>query len=151
MKMKNFNPKTNYEESAIQKSLYDNFKHIATSILVSAIEDADLEFFEDDYEKWKELRLKRKKKSEVLIEIDLRNEFDYKQGYKETLFDIAEVTLSASNIPSKILEQRKMFESNQCKTLVKLTGYKTETILNTAKLHGWKIGCDYKEKDIFDL
>ena len=151
MDITKFNPKTNYEESAIQKSVYGNFKHIATSILVSAIEDADLEFFEDDYDKWKELRLKRKKKSEILVDIDLQNEFKYKQGYKETLFDIAEVTLSASNIPSEILEQRKLFESNQCKTLVKLTGYKMETIFNIAKLHGWKVGCDYKEKDIFDL
>ena len=43
-----------------------------------------------------------------------------------------------------------MYEKNKMKTLIKLTGFKKETILNVAKLHGWKIGVDYVEPTLFD-
>ena len=33
---------------------------------------------------------------------------------------------------------------------VNTTGFKKETILNVAKLHGWKIGIDYVEPTLFD-
>ena len=37
------------------------------------------------------------------------------------------------------------------KDLIKLTNYKKETLMNIAKLHGWKIGVDYVEPTIFDF
>ena len=36
------------------------------------------------------------------------------------------------------------------KDLVKLTGYRKETLLNIAKLHGWGIGIDCVEPSMFD-
>lgn len=143
--------KTVYEDFAIQKAIHGNLRHIATSILASAIEDADVEFLTDDYEEWKVWRLRRKKKAEFFTELELKNEFTFKQNYKETLFDICEKWLRVSDIPQEIMNQRKMFEENKFKTLCKLTGYQMDTLNNIAKLHGWKIGCNYVEPTIFDL
>ena len=142
--------KTVYEDLAIQKAMYGNLRHIATSILASAIEDADVEFLTDDYEEWKVWRLKRKKKSDFFTELELKNEFAFKQNYKETLFDICEKWVKVSDIPQEIMNQRKMFEKNKYKTLCKLTGYQQDTLNNIAKVHGWKIGIDYVEPTLFD-
>lgn len=146
-----FNPKTVYDEFEIRRLLNKSTKHIATAILASALEDADVEFLEDNYDNWKELRLKRKKKSEILNEVDLNLEFNRKQDYKETLFDIANVWLKVSDIPNEILEQRKLFEENKMEALRKITNYQYDTLTNIAKLHGWKIGIRYVEPTIFDI
>lgn len=144
-------PKTNYEQFAYKKTMYANLKFLATAILVSALEDADVEFLESDYEEWKKIRLSYKKKSENLTELDLKREFEAKENYKEVLSDIGEITLSKNDIPSDILNEREMYEFNKSEKLSKLTGYKFDTLMNNAKLHGWKIGCRYEEPTIFDL
>ena len=146
-----FNPKTVYDEFEIRRLLNKNIKFIATAILVSALEDADVEFLEDNYDNWKELRLKRKKKSEIITEYELNEEFNRKQDYKETLFDIADIYIKVSDIPQDVLEQRKLFEENKMSTLCKITDYTFDTLNNIAKLHGWKIGVRYVEPTIFDL
>ena len=63
---------------------------------------------------------------------------------------ICEITVHASDIPNEIIEERRMYEKNKIKGLIKLTGFKKETIMNVAKLHGWKIGIDYVEPTLFD-
>ena len=143
--------KTTYEEFAFNKTTHDNLRFLATAILASALEDADTEFLEDDYEEWKHLRLLHKQKNENPNEIELLQEFKMKQKYKDTLFDIAEIYLRPSDIPEKNLKERALYENNSYKNLVKLTGYKQDTLINVAKLHGWKIGCMYQEPTIFDL
>lgn len=145
------NPKTTYEEFAYKKNSYCNLKFLATSILASAIEDADIEFLENDYDEWKKLRLSYKKKSEILNEIDLKTEFKLKQNYKEILCDIAEIYINKDDVPIEILSEREKFEMNEKNKLSKLTGYQNDTLVNIAKLHGWKIGCKYEEPTIFDL
>ena len=100
---------------------------------------------------WKQLRLKRQKKSEHITELDLDREFKFKEKYKETLFDISDIWLKVSDIPQETLEQRKLFEKNKISTLCKITNYQFDTLNNIAKLHGWKIGIDYEEPSIFDL
>ena len=143
--------KTNYEQFAIDRAMYANLRYMATAILASAIEDADVEFLTDDFDEWKTWRLKRKKKSEFFNDLELKQEFKYKQNYKETLFDICEKWLYVSDIPKDILEQRKLFEGTKLKDLSKKTNYQIDTLNNMAKLHGWKIGIDYVEPTIFDL
>ena len=150
-KNKKLKGSTVYEDFAIQKAMHRNLRYVATAILASAIEDADIEFLTDDYETWKTWRLKRKKKSEFFTELELKNEFKYKQKYKETLFDICDRWIGVDDIPKNILEQRKLFEENKISDLYKITGYQFDTLNNTAKLHGWKIGVDYVEPTIFDL
>ena len=145
------NSKTTYEEFAYKRTVYCNLKYLATSILASAIEDADVEFLEDNYEEWKKLRLSYKKKGEILNEIDLKTEFELKQNYKETLFDIADIYISKNDIPMDIISEREKFEMNERNKLIKITGYSFDTLVNIAKLHGWKIGCKYVEPTIFDL
>lgn len=145
------NPKTTLEEFAYKRTVYCNLKYLATSILASAIEDADVEFLEDDYDEWKTLRLNHKKKGENLTELDLQREFELKQNYKDTLIDIAEIYVSKNDIPMEIIAEREKFETNERNKLLKLTGYSLDTLNNIAKLHGWKIGCNYVEPTIFDL
>ena len=132
-------------------SIFFSIKFLATSILASAIEDADIEFLENDYDEWKKLRLSYKKKSEILNEIDLKTEFKLKQNYKEILCDIAEIYINKDDVPIEILSEREKFEMNEKNKLSKLTGYQNDTLVNIAKLHGWKIGCKYEEPTIFDL
>lgn len=143
--------KTVYEDFAIQKAMHGNLSHIATAILASAIEDADIEFLTNDYDEWKVWRKKRMRKNEFYTELEFKQEFDYKQNYKETLFDICERWLGVEDIPQEILEQRKLFEGNKLSKLCKITNYQFDTLNNMAKLHGWKIGVDYVEPTIFDL
>lgn len=143
--------KTIYEDFAIQKAMHGNLRHIATAILASAIEDADVEFLTNDYEEWKVWRKKRMKKSEFYTELEFKQEFNYKQNYKETLFDICEKWIGVEDIPQEILEQRKLFEETKMQKLSKITNYQFDTLNNIAKLHGWKIGCNYVEPTIFDL
>jgi hypothetical protein len=145
------NPKTVYEELAIKKNSYQNLRYIATAILASAVEDADVEFFTDDYNKWKTLRLKRNKKNSNFSEFDLKSEFKNKEMLKETLFDICEIQLKASDIPDDVLKQRELFENNTMDSLLKNTAYKHNTLMNIAELHNWKIGINYQEPTIFDL
>lgn len=142
--------KTVYEDFAIQKAMHGNLSHIATAILASAIEDADIEFLTNDYDEWKVWRKKRMRKNEFYTELEFKQEFDYKQNYKETLFDICERWLGVEDIPQEILEQRKLFEGNKLSKLCKITNYQFDTLNNMAKLHGWKIGVDYVEPTLFD-
>lgn len=141
---------TPYEDMAMEQANVNSLKQVACAILLSAVEDADIEFLTDDYEEWKYYREKRKKKGEFFTEIEYKLEFKGKQDYKNALFDICEITVHACDIPQKIIEERKMYESNKMKNLVKLTNYKKETLMNIAKLHGWKIGVDYVEPSMFD-
>ena len=141
---------TPYQDLAIENVNKNTLKQLVSAILLSAVEDADVEFLTDDYDEWKYYREKRKKKNEFFTEIEYQLEFRRKQEYKDSLFDICEITIRASDIPNKIIEERRMYEKNKMKTLIKLTGFKKETILNVAKLHGWKIGIDYIEPTLFD-
>lgn len=141
---------TPYEDLAIENANGNALKQLACAILLSAVEDADVEFLTDDYEEWKYYREKRKKKSDVFTEIDYQIGFKKKQEYKEVLFDICEITVRSSDIPNEVLEERRMYERNKMKNLMKLTGFKKETLMNVAKLHGWKIGIDYVEPSMFD-
>ena len=86
----------------------------------------------------------------VLVEFDYQREFKEKEKFKNCLFDICDLYIRVSDIPDKIRKEREMFERNKMKDLVKLTGYQKETLLNMAKLHGWKIGVDYVEPSMFD-
>lgn len=142
---------TPYEDLAFTKANHSGLKQLASSILLSAIEDADVEFLTDDYEEWKCYREKRKMKNEFFTELDYQLEFKGKQNYKDSLFDICEITIRATDIPKEILEERRMYETNKIKNLIKLTGFKKETVINIAKLHGWKIGVDYVEPTLFDF
>lgn len=141
---------TPYKDIAMDYVAQDCLKQLACSLLLSAIEDADVEFLTDDYDEWKYYREKRKKKSEVLIEPDYRMEFGMKQNWKEVLFHICDVYLHVSDIPKENLEQRRLFEKNNLTELCKITGYKKETLSNMSKFHGWKIGIDYVEPTMFD-
>lgn len=141
---------TPYEDLAIENANRNTLKQLACAILLSAVEDADVEFLTDDYEEWKYYREKRKKKSDFFTEIDYQIDFKKKQEYKEVLFDICEITVRSSDIPNNVLEERRMYERNKMKNLMKLTGFKKETLMNIAKLHGWKIGIDYTEPSMFD-
>ena len=141
---------TPYQDLAMEEVNRSSLRQLASAILLSAIEDADIEFLTDDYEEWKYHREKRKRKNEFFTEIEYKLEFLRKQKYKNTLFDICEITIRASDIPKEIIEERRMYETNKMKNLIKLTGYKKETLLNIAKLHGWKIGIDYVEPSMFD-
>ncbi len=142
---------TPYEDIAIENANFYNLKQLASAILLSAIEDADVEFLTDDYDEWKIYRIKRQRKSDVFNEIDYRNEFRIKQIYKESLFDICDICVTVNDIPKEIMEERKMYESNKIKDLIKLTKYKKETLGNIAKIHGWKIGVNWVQPTIFDL
>ena len=141
---------TPYEDLMIQRLENKNLKQIACCIILSAIEDADIEFLTDDYEEWKTWRNKRKKRSEVLNELDYKLEFKGKQDYKDALFSICDVYVRVSDIPQKTLDERRMYETSCMKDLIKKTNYKKETLLNVSKLHGWKIGVDYVEPTMFD-
>lgn len=141
---------TPYEDLAFAKANHNSLRQLASAILLSAIEDADVEFLTDDFEEWKYYRDKRKKRGEFLTELDYKLEFKGKQNYKDALFDICEITVRASDIPNEVIEERRMYEKNKVKGLIKLTGFKKETIMNVAKLHGWKIGVDYVEPTLFD-
>ena len=72
IKKETINP---YEEIAIRTEKLKNLKQIALAIIVSALEDADIEFLTDDSEEWKRLRIKRKNKNECLNSIDYKIEF----------------------------------------------------------------------------
>lgn len=141
---------TPYQDLAMENANKNSLKQLASAILLSAVEDADVEFLTDDYEEWKYYREKRKKKYEFFTEIEYQLEFKGKQQYKDSLFDICEITVRASDIPQEIIDERRMYEKNKIKGLVKLTGFKKETVMNIAKLHGWKIGVDYVEPTLFD-
>ena len=133
------NPKTVYEELAIKKNSYQNLRYIATAILASAVEDADVEFFTDDYDKWKTLRLKRNKKNSNFSEFDLKSEFKNKEMLKETLFDICEIQLKASDIPDDVLKQRELFENNveilisECINIILITTHHLYYVSKTLK------------------
>ena len=90
------------------------------------------------------------KKSEFYTELEFKQEFNYKQNYKETLFDICEKWIGVEDIPQEILKQRKLFEETKMQKLSKITNYQFDTLNNIAKLHGWKIGCNYVEPTLFD-
>lgn len=142
---------TPYQDLAIQQASNKSLRQLCCAIILSAIEDADVEFLTDDYEEWKKYRMKRLRKSDCLTEFDFKLEFQGKQEYKAMLFDICGITAHASDIPSEIFEERRMYETNKMNDLTKITGYKKETLMNIAKLHGWKIGIDWVEPTIFDF
>ena len=141
---------TPYNDLAMETATYKNLKQLASAIILSAVEDCDIEFLTNDYDEWKKYRIKRKKKNEILNEIDYKIEFKRKQEYKDGLFDICDIYVNVSDIPSEIKSERELYESNTLEKLEKITSYKKETLLNQAKLHGWKIGIDYVEPTIFD-
>ena len=141
---------SHYEELANMEIDRANMKNLASAILLSAIEDCDIQFLTDDYEEWKMYRTKKLRKNDVLVEFDYQREFKEKEKFKNCLFDICDLYIRVSDIPDKIRKEREMFERNKMKDLVKLTGYQKETLLNMAKLHGWKIGVDYVEPSMFD-
>jgi hypothetical protein len=147
--MKTINKK--YEKYAEDKAVRKNYKLLATAILASAIEDADVKFLEDDYAEWKKMRLSSKKHYEVLTELDLKKEFKLKEDYKEMLFNLGEIIINKKDIPSERIKERNLYECNLPKNLMQITGYKLNTLTNIAKSHGWKIGSNYKEPTIFDL
>ena len=151
MELSDSNIMTPYQGLAIQQTNNECIRQLCCAIILSAIEDADVEFLTDDYEEWKTYRIKRVRKSDCLTELDFKLEFQGKQDYKEMLFDICGIIAHVSDIPSEILEERKLYETNKITNLVKLTKYKKETLLNVAKLHGWKIGVDWVEPTIFDI
>ncbi len=151
MKLSDSKKTTTYDEFTKSRVAFKVSKELACAILASALDDADFEFFAEDYDEWKKYRLKRKKKSENLNELDLKKEFTYIKNYKEVIFEIAEVRVNSENIPEKAIEDRMMFEDNKITTLKKLTNYNETTLVNISKLHGWKIGINYKEPTIFDL
>ena len=50
---------TPYQDLAMENAIKNNLKQLVSAILLSAIEDADVEFLTDDYEEWKYYREKR--------------------------------------------------------------------------------------------
>lgn len=142
---------TPYQDLAKIQANNKSFKQLCCAIILSAIEDADIEFLTDDYDEWKKYRMKRLRKSDCLTEFDFKLEFQGKQDYKAMLFDACGIVARSSDIPSEIFEKRKMYENNKMSGLIKLTNYKKETLMNIAKLHGWKIGIDWVEPTIFDF
>ena len=72
-----------YEGLLYNQLNFRNTKFMATAILASALEDADFEFLEDDYNLWKKLRKQRLYKNETMTELEYRQEFNYKQKYKK--------------------------------------------------------------------
>lgn len=146
-----FNYKTHYDDIILNCTKYANLKFIATAIIASAIEDADMEFLEDDYERWRKIFLMYKPKNKHYKEWELEREYKYKQSYKNMLFDIAEITVTTADVPQEILDERRLYENNEKETLVRLTGYQLDTLYNVSKMHGWRIGLFYSEPTIFDL
>ena len=140
-----------YDMIAMRKMETTVMKQFTASILLSSLEDADVEFYEDDYNEWKKLRKRRQKKSEVLKEKDYKEEFSLKQKCKELFFEICGFNFDKTAIPKKYLDEREMYENNCMKDLIKITNFEKGTLMNNAKLHGWKIGSNYKEPTIFDL
>ena len=61
---------TPYMDIALESASLQNIKQLASAILLSAIEDADVEFLTEDFEEWKVYRKKRAKRDEVLNELD---------------------------------------------------------------------------------
>lgn len=150
-KSNGFNYKTHYDNIILNCTKYASLKFIATAIIASAIEDADMEFLEDDYERWRKIFLMYKPKNKRYFERELEYEFKYKQAYKNMLMDIAEITVTTNDVPQEILDERRLYENNEKDTLVRLTGYHLDTLYNVSKMHGWKIGLFYSEPTIFDL
>ena len=140
-----------YEELAFQKNSVNVLRQFASAILVSSIEDADKEFYENDYHEWKKMRKKRLAYGERMKESDYKDEFMRKQNCKEILSLICGVDEATLRIPEKNLREREFYEKNDMNTLSALTGYKKGTLQNYAKLHGWKIGSEYEKPTIFDL
>lgn len=140
-----------YESMAMRNVKTNALKQLTASILLSSLEDADEEFLEDDYNTWKELRKKRQKKQERFREKDYKEEFECKQYCKELFFEICDLRISKSNIPNDVLQERKLYENNSMKNLIKITKCEKGTLMNNAKIHGWKIGVNYVEPTIFDL
>ena len=141
---------TNHLERAFDSTILSNYKYIATRILASALEDADIEFLENDYSKWKELR-KKTKEGMRMNELEFLREFKEKERYKENLFDMAELTVNICDIPSQIMAERNVFERNNERKLKKIFGDKFNECLASGKKHGWKLGKYYVEPTIFDL
>ena len=75
---------TPYQDLAMEEVNRSSLRQLASAILLSAIEDADIEFLTDDYEEWKYHREKRKRKNEFFTEIEYKLEFLRKQKYKKT-------------------------------------------------------------------
>ena len=61
---------TPYQDLAMENANKNSLKQLASAILLSAVEDADVEFLTDDYEEWKYYREKRKKKNEFFTEME---------------------------------------------------------------------------------
>ena len=65
---------TPYQDLAIENVNKNSLKQLVSAILLSAVEDADVEFLTDDYDEWKYYREKRKKKNEFFTEIEYQLE-----------------------------------------------------------------------------
>lgn len=144
----NLNHLTPYDEMAFEKNKKLTLKQLASSIILSAIEDADLEFFENDFAEWKKIK---KSRFENMSEAEYEDEFDFKQEWKDVLYQICGLSADCKTIiPNEILKERELFENNSLDELTKITKYKKETLLNMAKSHGWKIGIHYKKLSLFD-
>lgn len=150
-KEENMSSALGYDSIAMRRVENAVIRQFTASILLSSLEDADVEFYEDDYDEWKKLRKRRQKKSEVFKEKDYAEEFELKQKCKELFFTICGMNFDKTAIPKKYLNEREMYENNSMKDLMRMTNFEKGTLMNNAKLHGWKIGSNYKEPTIFDL
>lgn len=142
---------TNYEWFALNNLNKKCMKNFVSAIVLSAIEDGDVEFFEDDYDSWKNLRKKRLRKYEVMTENDYEDEFEYKQYCKELMFQILQIRITSNDIPKNIIEMKELFENNTIDDLIAMTELKKAQILSIAKKHNWKIGSEINKPTIFDL
>ena len=135
-----------YLEIAVKNTKLKAIKHLASSILLSALDDADVEFLTDDFDEYKKWRINRTKNKES--DLVYKQDFMEKQNYKECLFEICGLRITTENIPTETLNKRNLFESNQLWDLCKMMNCKSETLIFIARTHGWSIGIN---ASIFDL
>ena len=140
-----------YEGLLYNQLNFRNTKFMATAILASALEDADFEFLEDDYNLWKKLRKQRLYKNETMTELEYRQEFNYKQKYKESLLDIAEIRITTDDIPMSVIEEKDIYECNPLEKVMELTNNAKNTVQSIASVHGWRIGLRYHEPTLFEM
>jgi hypothetical protein len=135
-----------YLELEINKTKIKTMRQLASSILLSALDDADVEFLTDDFHEYKEWRINRTKK--INSDLEYKRDFEDKQNYKECLFELCGMRVTTDNIPSDVLRTRILFEKNQITDLCKITNLRSETLTFIARTHGWTIGIN---ASIFDL
>lgn len=140
-----------YEDIAVRQYKTKALTNLASAILLSAVEDGDVEFFESDFQKWKELKKQYYKETKSMTDIDFKNEFDAKEQIKECITAICGFHSERLKIPEEITERRNLFECYPIKEIAKKLGMTESTIESVAKNHHWKIGSKYVEPTIFDI